>query len=159
MADVSAAPRRFAHSRWPAYVVGLGAVVAAALPALRSAQLDAFPLSTYPMFARSLDKPQVSFVERVDAKGRTRRLGTEHLGSDEVMQAYRTVKLAVRKGPKAAEALCRTLAKRVSNHERGKHDVQLRIVRARFDPVAYFVDDAEPEEREIIASCKAGRNR
>jgi hypothetical protein len=159
MAEDSTVAGRLAHSRWPAYVVGLGAVVAAALPAFGSAQHDAFPLSTYPMFARTIDKPELSFVERVDGKRHTRRLSPEHLGSDEVMQAYRTVKGAVRNGPKAAQALCRTLAKRVASREHNKREVHLRIVRARFDPVAYFVDDAEPEEREIIASCSSGRAR
>jgi hypothetical protein len=158
MAEPASPPRRVAHSRWPAYVVGLGTVAAAAWPGFHRAQDDAFPLSTYPMFARTLDKPQVSFVERVEG-GRHTRLSPEHLGSDEVMQAYRTVKRAVRKGPKAAEALCRTLARRVASHEQNTRTVHLRIVSARFDPIAYFVDDAEPEEREIIASCSSGRAR
>ena len=159
MSEAPPPSRRVAHSRLPAYVVGLGVVLATAWPALRPAGEDSFPLSTYPMFARALDKPQVSFVERLDAGRRPHRLSPDQLGSDEVMQAYRTIKRAVRKGPKATEALCRTLAKRVASRERNKREVRLRIVRARFDPVAYFVDDAEPEEREVLATCSAGHGR
>lgn len=147
------------YARWPGYVVGLGVVIAAALPAFRSARSDAFPLSTYPMFARKIDKPQVSFVERVDDKQRASRLDPELVANDEVMQSYRTVKRAVREGPDAAEALCRSIARRVAKREKGSKEVRLRIVSARFDPVAYFVHDAEPEEREVIASCTAGRSR
>lgn len=148
-----------AKARWPGYVVGLGVVIAAALPAFRPAQHDSFPLSTYPMFARKIDKPQLSFVERIDERRGAHRLDPELVASDEVMQSYRTIKRAVRQGPEAAEALCRTIARRVAKHEQGKREVRLRIVRARFDPVAYFVSDAEPEEREVIASCTAGRKR
>jgi len=147
------------HARWPGYVVGLGVVIAAALPVLRSAQRDSFPLSTYPMFARVIDKPQLSFVERLDERGRAHRLDPELVASDEVMQSYRTIKRAVRQGPEAAEALCRSIARRLAKQDKAKREVRLRIVRARFDPVAYFVSDAEPEEREVIATCKAGRNR
>ncbi len=145
------------HWRWPGYVVGLGVVVATALPAFGPAQADAFPLSTYPMFARKLDKPQVSFVERVDDRQHAERLDPRLIAGDEVMQAYRTVKRAVRKGPKAADALCRSIARRIAKSEKGTRDVELRIVRARFDPIAYFVSNAEPEEREIIATCTSRR--
>ena len=145
------------YARWPGYVVGLGVVIAVALPAFRSARTDAFPLSTYPMFARKLDKPSMSFVERLDDKQRAHRLDPELVASDEVMQSYRTVKRAVREGPEAADALCRSIARRVAKREKGRKEVRLRIVRARFDPVAYFVSDAEPDEREVIASCTAAR--
>jgi hypothetical protein len=145
------------YARWPGYVVGLGVVMATALPAFRPAQLDAFPLSSYPMFARKLDRPRLSFVERVDDQQRARRLEPELVASDEVMQSYRTIKRAVRQGPEAAKELCRSIARRVAQRE--KKVVRLRIVRARFDPVAYFVSNAEPDEREVIASCTSGRNR
>ncbi len=149
--------RRFSHSRFPAYVIGLGVVVATAWPAFKSAQLDSFPLSTYPMFARVIDKPRISFVERLDEDEEAQRLSPELLGSDEVMQTYRTVKNAVRKGPKAARALCRSFAARIAKRENNAEDVRLRIVRARFDPVPYFVENAEPDEREIIAECSVLR--
>jgi hypothetical protein len=143
------------YARWPGYVVGLGIVIAAALPAFRPAQLDAFPFSTYPMFARKLDKPRLSFVERLDDREGAHRLDPRLVASDEVMQSYRTIKRAVREGPEAAKDLCRSIARRVAKRE--KKEVRLRIVRARFDPVAYFVSNAEPDEREVIASCTSGR--
>jgi hypothetical protein len=149
----------FIHSRWPAYLVGCGLVVAAALPAFGSANRDAYPLSTYPMFARKLGKPQMSVVERLDEKGRAKRLSHEVFGGSEVMQAHRTLRHAVRKGPKAADELCRSIARRIAAREQGKRPVRLRIVRARFDPVAYFSGRPEPEAREVVADCRAGRKR
>jgi hypothetical protein len=135
----------------------VGAVLAALSPAFRDAEQDSFPLSTYPMFARTLDKPELSFVERVDDKRHVQRLTPEHVGSDEVMQSYRVIKRAVREGPAAARSLCRTVAQRLAEREHHRRDVKLRVVSARFDPVAYFVEDAEPESRVVIASCSARR--
>jgi hypothetical protein len=86
-------------------------------------------------------------------------VGHEQFGGGEVMQAHRTLRHAVRQGPEAAEKLCRSIARRIAAREKGKKPVRIRIVRARFDPVAYFVARAEPGEREVVASCRAGRKR
>lgn len=137
------------------YLIGLGAVVAAALPSIRDAREDAFPLSTYPMFARPLSNPTLYFVERVTEKNRAERLTPEQAAGHEVMQAYRSLKHAVRSGPVATQELCRSIATRLAERQANGKRVRLRIVRARFDPVAYFTEGASPAERSVEARCSA----
>lgn len=134
-------------------------LVLAALPALSRAEDDAYPLSTYPMFARPLSRANVYFVERVDGKGRTRRLTPEQVSGNEVMQSFKTIGRAVRGGPKAVNDLCRIIAGRIARAERGERLVVLNVVEARFDPVAYFTVGAPPEERTVIGSCKSKRKQ
>lgn len=147
------APSRSARSRIPAYLFGLGAVVAAAAPAFRDATADSYPLSTYPMFARPIDKPQILFFESVDERRRIRAVSPHLVANDEVMQSAKRIRRASREGPEALDRLCRKVAKSVEKQRRPKL-VELRIVEARFDPVAYFVHDAAPEERRVLTTCK-----
>lgn len=142
-------------TRWRGYVFGLGAVVLTAIPVLWRAERDSFPLSTYPMFARRLANPTVYFVERVDEKGRARRLTPEQVSGQEVMQSFKTIRRAVRGGPSAVEKLCRAIATRLAKRERRERFVQLRVVGASFDPVLYFTEDAAPEERTVEGTCNA----
>jgi hypothetical protein len=142
------------RARLRGYVIGLGVVVAAALPVARDATDDSFPLSTYPMFAREIEKPTVYFVERLEAKGRASRLTPEQVSGNEVMQSFKNIRAAVRTGPEAVTKLCRGIAERLARRERRKRSVELRVVGARFDPVAYFTEDAAPEERTIEGTCK-----
>jgi hypothetical protein len=146
----------FARSRWPAYLVGLGVVVAAALPALRPASDDAYPFSTYPMFTDRRDRVVLGIVERIDEKGRARGVSPALVGSNNVMQAHAMVERALHRGPDAARALCEAIAARIVERERGKKRVRVRVVRGQFEPVAYFVSAAEPIRREVVAECSAG---
>jgi hypothetical protein len=146
----------FFRSRWPAYVVGLGVVVAAALPAFRPATRDGYPFSTYPMFTDRRDEVRLAVVERIDHEGRVGRVSPALIGSNNVMQAHAMVQRSVGRGPEAALELCRSIAERISKREHGKKRVAVRVVRAHFNPVAYFVAAAEPRERKLIAECSAG---
>jgi hypothetical protein len=141
-------------TRLRGYVVGLGIVLLTALPALWPAQQDSFPLSTYPMFARRLESPTIYFVERVDAKGRGRRLTPEQVSGREVMQTFRTIKHAVSAGPQAVDKLCRSIGARLAKRERREKFVHLRVVGARFEPVSYFTEEAPPEERSVEGRCR-----
>jgi len=141
-------------TRWRGYIVGLGAVVLTAIPVLWRAERDSFPLSTYPMFARRLASPTVYFVERVDEKGRARRLTPEQVSGHEVMQSFKTIRRAVREGPKAVDKLCRAIATRLARRERRERFVSLRVVGASFDPVSYFTENAPPEERSVEGTCR-----
>jgi hypothetical protein len=141
------------------YLVGVGVVVLAALPAFSRAEDDAYPLSTYPMFARPLSRATVYFVERVDGKGRTVRLTPEQVSGNEVMQSFKTLSRAVHAGPKAVQSLCRSVAQRLARAEKGRRRVELHVVAARFDPVAYFTSGAPPEERTVVGSCKSRKAR
>jgi hypothetical protein len=136
------------------YFVGLGVVLLAALPAFSRADDDAYPLSTYPMFARPLSRATVYFVERVDGK-RARRLTPEQVSGNEVMQSFKTIGRAVRGGPEAVNALCISIAERLAKAERRRRRVTLEVVVARFDPIAYFTSGALPEERTVVGRCKS----
>ncbi len=137
------------------YGVGVGVVVLTALPLFGRADADSYPLSTYPMFARHLENPTVHFVERMDQKGRARRLTPEQVTGNEVMQSYKTIRRAVRAGPEAVEKLCRSIAGRLARREKRGRFVRLRVVTARFEPVAYFTEDRAAEERTVEATCSA----
>jgi hypothetical protein len=146
--------RAFGTTRLRGYLVGLGVVVLAALPAFSRADQDAYPLSTYPMFARPLTRASVYFVERVDGK-RSRRLTPEQVSGNEVMQSFKTIGRAVQRGPQAVKALCASIAERLAKSERRRRRVALQVVVAHFDPVAYFTSGASPEERTVVGSCKS----
>jgi hypothetical protein len=146
--------RSFGTTRLRGYLVGLGVVVLAALPAFSRAGDDAYPLSTYPMFARPLSRATVYFVERVDGK-RSRRLTPEQVSGNEVMQSFKTIGRAVHGGPDAVQALCFSIAERLAKAERRRRRVALHVVVARFDPVAYFTSGAPPEERLVVGRCKS----
>jgi len=99
------------------------------------------------MFARKIDKPHLSFIERLDDRDRAHRLDPELVASDEVMQSYRTIKRAVREGPEAAEALCKSIARRLAKHEKGKREVRLRVVRA---PGTLTIGYLEQERQDVV---------
>lgn len=128
-------------------------MIAAAAPAFRDATADSYPLSTYPMFARPIEKPQILFVESVDERRRIRAVAPELVANDEVMQSAKRIRRASREGPEALQRLCRRVAKSIEKRRRHKL-IELRIVQARFDPVAYFSEDAQPEERRVLTTCK-----
>jgi hypothetical protein len=144
-------------SRALAYGFGLGLVLLTAAPGFDDPSADSYPLSTYPMFARAREHPQLSFAEGVDAAAAPVRLAPALIGSDEVMQAAATIRRAVQAGPTALEPLCAHIAARVAASPREAHVRAVRIVRARFDPVAYFVAGPVPEEREVLTHCAVTR--
>jgi hypothetical protein len=141
-------------TRLRGYLVGLGVVVLAALPAFSRADDDGYPFSTYPMFARPLSRATVYFVERVDGK-RPRRLTPQQVSGNEVMQSFKSIGRAVHGGPQAIDAFCVSIAERVAKSERRRRRVTLEVVVARFDPVQYFTSGAPPEERTVVGRCKS----
>lgn len=143
-------------SRWLAYGVGLTTVLCAALPAFRDASADSYPLSTYPMFARPRERPVLHFAEGVDAQGKAHKLAPRLVGSDEVMQAGATVRRAVEGGARAQKRLCKDIAARVAKSAHPEV-TRVRLVRATFDPVAYFTETPEPVERAVRGECKVPR--
>lgn len=144
-------------SRLLAYGFGLGVVALTASPGFRPPRRDSYPLSTYPMFARARDKPWLSFVEGVDARGAAQRLPPALVAHDEVMQVAATVRRAVEAGPAALAPFCAGIAARVAASPDARDVVLVRIVRAQFDPIRYFVEGPTPEAREVHAECPAAR--
>ncbi len=143
-------------SRLLAYGFGLGMVALVAAPGFGDPEDDSYPLSTYPMFARPRGKPMLSFVEGV-TRGAPVRLPPEIVAHNEIMQAVATVKRAVQAGPEALEQLCTRIASDVATDTAYANVHEVRIVSARFDPVRYFTEGPEPEERLEHYRCPVRR--
>jgi hypothetical protein len=140
-----------------AVVVSLVVGVAVATPAVRMlanpSTGDGFPLSTFPMFTedhgRVLDLPTV--VE-VAGSGPGRLSPRQIAGTDQVVQAWQTVRDAVEDGPEATRRLCEEVAGRLDGPAR------LEVVVERYDAVAWAADpDAGPETREVLVRCGTRR--
>jgi hypothetical protein len=136
--------------------VGLLALVASAL--LRPAGDDSYPISTYPMFARVIEHPWLTLAEGVDDTGGALRLPPAIVASDEPMQAMRTLRLTAEQGRRALRQLCARIAERVTRSQRFNAVRRVRIVRARFDPLAYFEGKATPEDTQNLTSCRVARS-
>ena len=101
---------------------------------------DGFQLSNYPMFSRPKGtEAKVYHVVGFTPDGNGRPLSPEMVGTDEIMQAYQTVKLAI--GGGRAKALCDEAAARVKG-SRVFADVERLEVRIDvFDAVRYWQCD------------------
>lgn len=139
-------------------VLAIALLVLVAAPVLRGARDDSFPLSTYPMFARIIDHPRLTLAEGLDAAGATTRLPPEIVASHEPMQAMRTLRLTAEQGRRALRQLCGRIAERVAHDARFKAVQEVRIVRARFDPLTYFDGAPTPEKIRRLESCSVPRN-
>jgi hypothetical protein len=136
---------------------GVALAVAVAAPLFRDTEQDSYPFSTYPMFARVLSKPRLTYAEGIAESGKKTRLPPSMIGSDEPMQAMRTLKLAANGGRRGLKRLCRAIAERVAK-DRGYADLrQVRVARAQFDPVAYFEVGPSPEDEESLVQCPVRR--
>lgn len=134
-------------------------VLACAAPLLRDPRHDSYPFSTYPMFARTLQRPQLTFAEGLLRSGNAVRLPPELVANDEPMQAMRTLKLTAGEGPEALARLCSAIAARTATDARYAEVRRVRISRARFDPLRYFESDAPAPEREPLSECRVRRKR
>ncbi|RYZ04218.1 MAG: hypothetical protein EOO73_24330 [Myxococcales bacterium] len=136
---------------------GVALALAVAAPVLRDAEADSYPLSTYPMFARVLNQPRLTFAEGVSAAGLATRLPPRIVGSDEPMQAMRTLKLTADGGKRALKRFCAVMAERVAAEPAFAELRQVRIMRAQFDPIRYFEAGPLPENSEKLAQCSVKR--
>jgi hypothetical protein len=146
-------------SRLKALIVGGGFALATLEPALRALPFDqdSFPLSTYPMFARTLDKRVIVFAEGVGKASRVVRLGPELVANDEPMQAQRTLRRAASDGRPALRKLCARIAERAAAAHELAEIRRIRIVRGAFEPLRYFEVDAAPQDREVLEQCRVRR--
>ncbi len=113
----------------------------------------AFPISTYPMFAS--DRPRVVSIAHAEATGEDGRsvpVPPEAVANDEVIQAFETVRQAIRDGPAALDALCRHVARELALGPAA----EVRIVTETFDAVAYFEGQEAPLSRTVHATCPGG---
>lgn len=133
-------------------IATLGAVLS---PVVRDT--DGFPLSNYPMFSSRRDSAvQIHHVVAWSREGAHRPVSPELVGTDEIMQAHRTIKIAVRQG--RADSLCREVAKRIARDTRAWLDVDALVVRTdRYDAVAYFQVGPKPLRTTVRAQCEVPR--
>lgn len=125
-------------------------LAAVAWPAVRGS--DGFPLSNYPMFSRPKDSiVQVYHVVAHSREGRHRPLPPAVLGTDEIMQAYQTVKFAIRNGESAL--LCERLAARLAEDPAYADVDRVEVRTDAFETVPYFSGDRTPRDSKVAAVC------
>lgn len=141
-----------ARRAW-AFVFSAGLVLAIVWPILRDPPKDGFPLSNYPMFSSSRDRTrsEIPHVVGYSKEGRHRPLTPEQLGSAEIMQAYVTVRLAIRKGH--ARDLCQRSAELVASQPEHADLERLEVRTDVYDSLAYFSGDKKPRKTRVHARC------
>ncbi len=131
-------------------------LVAVASPLVRDPGDDSYPLSTYPMFART--RPRIArfaTAEGIGADGTASRLTTNVIGGTaEPVHAAVTVQAAIDAG--RAPQLCEEVAQRAA--ARAEHDAMraVEIVQLDIDLLAWF-DQAAPLTRTVITRCPVDR--
>jgi hypothetical protein len=123
-----------------------------AWPAFDPDPSDGLPVSDYPMFATA--RPSVTTFRTavaVDHDGLDVRLGPGDVaGTDEVILAVETVRLAVDGGGAAATRLCREIAARLD----GNRFARVELRSEEHDLVAWYEDDArQPRSTRVHARC------
>ena len=124
-----------------------------ALPLAGVMRSDSFPVSTYPMFAGS----RASVVELPSAiaiapDGDRRTLPPSAVASARVIQAFETLRQAIREGADTTHALCGRIASRLDP----EHAAAVEIVTESFDAVAYFSGEKEPLTSRVHVRCDVG---
>lgn len=137
-------------------VFSVGLLLAMLWPIMRDPPRDGFPLSNYPMFSHGRRSAESEIVHVVgwSREGRHRPVPPELLGTEEVMQAHQTVRVAIRRGH--ARDLCQRTAERV-HADPGYADLEHLEVRTdTYDAIAYFTGDTKPRATRIHARCPVG---
>jgi hypothetical protein len=105
------------------------------------------------MFAAKRNNPRLYIAEAVSADGSRARLAPALLGTDEVMQAAVLVRRAVQASEQRAQQLCEDIAQRVARDRRLASVRFIELTSAEYEPVAYFVRRAEPQNRLLHGRC------
>jgi len=135
------------------YGLGAALIVAVLLPLAGDPRDDDFPFSTYPMFSgRQSPEATIAHAVVIDANGERSALPPVAVANDEVIQAFETLRQAVRQGPDATARLCAHAADWYAGGHEGPARVE--IVSDTYDAVAYFDGDKQPLATEVHASCE-----
>lgn len=136
-----------------AYAVTILLALAILSPVLADSRSDSFPLSTFPMFSgrRSADV-SISHVVGTTESGERVVLPPAALNTDEVVQAFETVRQAVAQGPASTQALCTEAAEWAADHREGLRSIA--VVTDEFDAIAYFDGDKDPQSTQTHATCQ-----
>ena len=115
---------------------------------------DDFPVSTYPMFAgRRSTVVSVPSVQVLTPAGTSEPARPSLVANDEVIQAFETVRQAIRQGPVATDALCLHVAGGLTADEA----TEVRVQTAEYDALAYFEGEREPVRVRTHATCEVVR--
>lgn len=145
-----------AGSRWTtkAVLLWVGLTAAVLYPIIPDE--DGFPLSNYPMFSTPKGTAaKIYHVVGFTADGRGYPLSPEMVGTDEIMQAYQTVKLAIRGG--RAAVLCKEAASRVAQSRDFAEITQLQVRIDVFESVRYWEGDRSTSKTRVLAKCGVPR--
>ena len=136
--------------RWRAYAVSLVLSGVVALPLAGVVRSDSFPVSTYPMFAGARGSVvALPSAVVIAPDGQRRRLPPSVVAGEQVIQAFETLRQAIRGGADRTDALCARIAGRLDP----EHATAVEIVTERFDAVAYFSGEQEPLASQLHARC------
>lgn len=139
-----------------AYAFSATLIAAVFWPLLGSPQADSFPFSTYPMFSgRQSSEVSIAHVVAIDAAGRAEALPPEALGTDEVIQAFETVRQAIRQGDASVAELCVDAADWA--RDRREAAVSIAVVTDAYNGVAYFEGETEPTASVTHGTCLVAR--
>jgi len=141
---------------WRPWAVALAVVSTAAIvwPAVHDE--DGFPLSNYPMFSHPKGTTaKIYHAVGFTSDGRGMPLSPEMVGTDEIMQAYQSVKLSIHGG--RARALCEAVAGRVSTSPTFSEVVRVEVRVDVFDAVRYWEGDRSTDRSSILAKCGVSR--
>ncbi len=133
---------------------GLLLVSLALFPIFRSPHDDAFPFSTYPMFAEKRDRPTLYFAEGLTSEKDRVALPPELVANGPVMQALGTLARAQAQGPASLRSLCERIAAKVATRSDFAPVRRVQLVSARFDPIAYFEQGPKQEDRQVLQRCR-----
>ena len=133
------------------YVVAVVILVAVTAPLTGLATSDSFPVSDYPMFSYRRDTPVAGIAHAVGITpdGQRTTLSPAAVGTDEVIQAFETLRQAVRAGDAAVASLCEDIAGRVVSD--GYTTVEIST--DTFDAIAYLGGDRTPDSSVVHAIC------
>lgn len=139
------------------YLFCAGVGVAMLSPLLR--QVDGFPLSTYPMFARPRGPTtRIHTVLGITAEGAAEVLNPTLIGGDPWSTLAADVADAASRSRSRRRALCETVASRIRvDPDRASRYVELNFVAEVYDAPAYFHGQTEAVSRKVLASCPVTR--
>lgn len=142
--------------RWRLWAIFVAVTMTAAVLWPLVPDEDGFPLSNYPMFSTpKKTRAKVFHVVGFTPQGQGRPVSPEMVGTDEIMQAYQTVKRAITGGRGAT--LCKEAAARVRGAAEFSDITRLEVRIDVFDAVRYWQGDRSTDSSRVVAHCEVAR--
>ena len=135
------------------FIFGLVLVGLCLRPVFASPRKDAYPFSSYPMFAGKRKRPEFAVAQMQSLDKSWQSVPPFYLGTDEVMQAAATIRKASR-SRRRARALCRKIAQAIAQGGLSSSYQAVRIMKLTYDPLTYFSEAAKPLHEKRVMSCR-----